>query len=130
MAKAINWPSAFRDEILAEDCEALRSACRLGTLYYENRYWVPDEVVDIRVNHKKIRKAKVVGDLRQCALKDLTPEDFQRLKSTLKSAEALRQFLAETYAQPVDADTLITLVTYQNLPVVPEEIEAQDDPHI
>ncbi len=130
MAKAINWPLVFREEVIAEDCDALRVACRLGSLYYENRYWVPDEIVDIRVNHKKIRKAKVVGDLRQCALKELTAEDFQRLKSTLKTPEALGRFLSETYAQPVDADTLITLVTYQNLPVVPEEIEAPDDPHI
>lgn len=129
MAKAINWPLAFREEVIAEDCGALRVACRLGSLYYDNRYWVPDEIVDIRVNHKKIRKAKVVGDLRQYALKDLPPEDFQRLKSTLKTPEALRQFLSQTYNQPVEADTLITLVTYQNLPVVPEEVEVQDDPH-
>ena len=64
MAKAINWPTQFRDEVLGEDTDTLRCALRLGTLYYDNQYWVPDAVVDIRVNHLKIRKAKIAGDLK------------------------------------------------------------------
>lgn len=130
MAKAINWPRQFRDEVIAEDCETERCAFRLGNLYYENRYWVPDEVVDIRVDHKKIRKAVVVGDLRQCALRDLSPEDLRRVKNALQTKEALMRFLSETYNQPVDENTLVTIVTYKNRPIVPEEMETQDDPHM
>lgn len=123
MAKAINWPLPFRDEVLAEDCEQERIALRLGRLYYDNRYWVPDEIVDIRVSHKKVRLARVVGDLRQCAIRELSAEDFQRLKKPLQNQQAVVDFLAETYSQPVDAGTLVTIVTYQNQPVIQEEIE-------
>jgi hypothetical protein len=130
MAKAINWPLAFREEVISEDCENLYSAFRLGSLYYENRYWVPDEVVDIRVNHKKIRKAQVVGDLRQCAICELTESDFRQQKTSLRTPEALIRFLAETYNQSVDEQTPVTIVTYRNQPVIPEEIEQQDDPHM
>ncbi len=130
MAKAINWPLAFRDEILAEDSESLRCALRLGDLYYDNRYWVPDEVVDIRCNHKKIRKATVVGDLRRCPLRELTDEDLSRLKAPLRTHQAVMAFLRETYGQPVEEATLVTLVTYRNHPVVPDEVEEADDPHM
>lgn len=130
MAKAINWPVQFRDEVIAEDTEREYCALRVGNLYYENRYWVPDEKVDIRVNHKKIRKATVVGDLRQCAIQDLTEQDLQRLKRDLQNKEAIIRFLAETYNQPVDENTLVTIVTYRNHPIVPEEMEMQDDPHM
>ena len=30
MAKAINWPAAFRDEVIGEDCSGERIALRLG----------------------------------------------------------------------------------------------------
>lgn len=130
MAKAINWPLAFRDEIIAEDCDALHIAFRLGRLYYDNRYWVPEEVVDIRVNHKKIRKATVVGDLRQCAIRDLSAEDLACQKTSLRSHEAIIEFLSTTYQQPVDDSTLVTIVTYRNQPIIPEEMEEADDPHL
>ncbi len=130
MAKAINWPIQFRDEVIAEDCEQERIALRLGDLYYQNRYWVPDEVVDIRVNHKKIRKGVIVGDLRQCAIKDLTTQDLQQQKQALQSHAALIRFLAETYNQPVDENTRVTIVTYKNQPIIPDDMETQDDPHM
>lgn len=130
MAKAINWPQQFRDEVIAEDTEQLRCAFRLGKLYYENRYWVPDEVVDIRVNHRCIRKAKVVGDLRQCPIRDLAPSDLNCQKKTLQTQAAIIQFLSETYSQPVDENTWVTIVSYKNFPVVPEEMDVQDDGHM
>jgi 3-methyladenine DNA glycosylase AlkD len=123
VAKAINWPLPFRDEVLAEDSEQERIALRVGSLYYDNRYWVPDEVVDIRVNHKKVRLGRVVGDLRQCPICELSTEDFKRLKKPLQNQQAVIDFLAETYNQPVNMDTLVTIVTYQNHPVIQEEIE-------
>jgi hypothetical protein len=130
MAKAINWPLQFRDEVIAEDTQREYCALRLGNLYYENRYWVPDEVVDIRVNHKKIRKATIVGDLRQCSISQLGADDLQRLKRDLQKHDAIIRFLSETYNQPVDENTLVTIVTYRNQPIVPEDMEAQDDPHM
>jgi hypothetical protein len=96
MAKAINWPLPFRDEVLAEDCEQ---------------------------EHKKVRMGRVVGDLRQCAIHALSAEDFSRLKKPLQTPQAVIDFLTTTYNQPVDENTLVTIVTYQNHPVIPEDIE-------
>ena len=123
MAKAINWPESFREEILAEDSEALHIALRIGALYFTNQYWVPDEIVDIRVNHFKVRQGVVVGELRQCCLGLLTVNDYALLKSTLRTRENVIAFLAANYQVPVDNDTLVTIVTYRNKPLIPEEIE-------
>ena len=130
MPKAINWPQQFREEVIAETTEQICCAFRLGNLYYENRYWVPDEVVDIRVNHRRIRKGQVLGDLRQCAIQDLTDEDLSHQKVGLRTKDALIHFLAETYNQPVDENTLVTIVTYKNFPIVPDEMDVQDDAHM
>ncbi len=130
MAKAINWPLTFRDEVINEDSDRLHCACRLGSLYYEHRYWVPDEVVDIRVNHRKIRKATVVGDLRQSPIRELAESDWAGLKSSLRTPAALIRFLSKTYNQPVTEETLVTIVSYRNHPVIPEDMEQQDDPHL
>jgi hypothetical protein len=129
MAKAINWPLAFREEVLTEDTSTLRCALRLGTLYFDNRYWVPDEVVDIRVNHLKIRPASVVGDLKSCAIKDLTADDRAALKRDLSSTEAVIDFLKNTYQQSVDENTVVTVVYYKNHEIDPETLEQVDDPH-
>lgn len=130
MAKAINWPLAFREEVLAEDSQSERLALRLGNLYYHNHYWVPQEEVDIRVNHKKVRKAVITQELRQCPLEALQADDFQKLKASLQNLEALIQFLAQTYNRSVSASSLVTVVTYRNSPVIPEEVEMDDDPHM
>ena len=130
MAKAINWPVAFREEVLAEDTHKIHVALRLGDLYYANRYWVDGEVVDIRINHLKARKATVVGDLKQVRIADLSSEDFVALKSTLKSVDAVVTFLATTYDQPVTSETLVTLVYYRNHEIDPENCDVQDDPHL
>ena len=130
MSKAINWPSQFRDEVLGEDTAGLHCALRLGRMYYENQYWVPDEVVDIRVNHLKIRKAKIVGELKLCPIKDLSATDLAQYKSTLRTPEAVAAFLAGNYQQPVDANTEVTVVYYKNMPIVPEDVEVQDDSHM
>ncbi len=130
MAKAINWPLAFRDEVLAEDTEQTYCAFRLGRLYYDNSYWVPGEIVDIRVNHLKVRKAEVIGSLLCAPLRDLPPDVWARQKSSLQTLSAMMAFLSATYRQPVDEQTEVTVVTYRNHPVIPEELETQDDPHL
>ncbi len=128
MAKAINWPAEFRDEILAEDTESIFCAFRLGTLYYEGGYWTPGEEVDIRCNHLKIRRAVVEGDLQRCRVGDLSPDLLARQKGRLQSIPAVIAFLTETYDRPVDENTELTVVCYRNLPVVPENVESEPDP--
>lgn len=126
MAKAINWPLAFYNEVLAEDCEQLRSAFRLGTLYYDHHYWTAGEIVDIRVNHLKVRQGRIEGDLKRYRLKELGADDLQCQKTALQTQATVQAFLQETYQQTVTEDSWITVVTYKNLPVIPEEIESAD----
>jgi hypothetical protein len=130
VSKAINWPGQYRDEVIGESEEALCSAFRLGRLYYDNRYWVDGEEVDIRVNHKIIRKAVVVGELKCCPIRELSAEDYAGQKNGLKTAEAVVSFLAENYNQPVTPETEITVVYYKNKPIDPDHMEVQDDPHM
>lgn len=130
MTKAINWPLPFRQEVIEEPDNTLYCAFRLGRLYYDNHYWVDGEEVDIRVNHKIIRKAVVVGQLKCCPIRELTPEDYAAQKKSLQTMEAVIEFLAQTYQQPVTPDTEVTVVYYQNKPVNPDLMEVEDDPHM
>jgi hypothetical protein len=68
--------------------------------------------------------------MRQCAIQELADEDLQAQKQTLRTKEALMRFLSDTYQQPVDEQTLVTIVQYRNQPLVPEDMEVQDDPHM
>jgi|AACY02.10.fsa_nt_gi hypothetical protein len=128
MAKAINWPGQFRDEILGENTEDLFCALRLGTVYYDGRFWTDGEEVDIRCDQLRLRRAIVTGDLKACAIQELAPDDLSKLKSGLDSHDAVIQYLHQTYNQPVDPTTVVTVVTYRNLPIIDEAIESQDDP--
>jgi hypothetical protein len=123
MAKAINWPAHYRATILSEPLEVAYIALRLGRLYFENQFWVPDEVVDVRSGHLRVRRGQVKGELRCLKLQDLGPEDFKRLKPGLQTLEALIPFLQQNYGQPVSPQTEVTVVTYQNLPVDPEHLD-------
>ncbi len=127
MAKAINWPRVFREEVLAEDSERLFSAFRLGTLYYDGGYWMPGEEVDIRCEHLKIRRGLVQGDLKSCRIQELTTEDLSRQKSSLQNVPAVIHFLETHYNQPVTEETEITVVYYKNKPIVADEVEAEAD---
>jgi hypothetical protein len=129
MAKAINWPLQFRDEILAEDCITVFSAFRTGSLYYDNQYWVPDEIVDIRVNHKKVRQATVIGELLLLPVKALTPNHLSHYKKSLQTHALVVDFLAQQYNQPVTSETLITVVHYVNHAIDYNCLEQDDDPH-
>lgn len=130
MAKAINWPQKFRDDVIREETDELQCAFRLGSLYFDNHYWSDGEEILIRVNHKVIRKAKVVGDMKKCALKDLDARDLEMHKPGVKTVDEVIQYLAQTYKQEVDPETVITVVYYKNLPIDPEIMEVEDDPHM
>jgi hypothetical protein len=130
MAKAINWPGQFRNEVIEESTDQCFVAFRLGRLYYDHHYWVDGEIIDLRVNHKIIRKAVIVGEMKCCAIQDLTDEDFTAQKTGIKTHEQTVQFLAETYEKEVTPSSEITVVYYKNLPVDPEIMEVEDDPHM
>ncbi len=130
MAKAINWPRQYRDEVMEEPSDKRFAAFRLGRLYFDNHYWVAGEEVDIRVNHRIIRRATIIGDMKCCSIEDLMPEDYEAQKSDLKTPEAVISFLSSTYEKPVTPQTEVTVVYYQNHPLDPEIMDTQDDPHM
>lgn len=130
MSKAINWPAAYRQTVLEEDTDTLRCAFRLGRLYYDHTYWVDGEEVDIRVNHKIIRKGVIVGALKCCPISQLAPADFAAQKAGVQSIDEAVAFLTQTYNQPVTPSTEVTVVYYRNCPLDPEILEVEDDPHM
>lgn len=127
MGKAINWSEEFYSEVINEDCETCKIALRPGTLYYDNGYYVKNEIVDIRVNHKFIRKAEIIENMKILKIKDLSNEFLLFYKKDLRRKPDIIDFLANYYKKPVNMDTIVTIITYKNLPV--ELADGQDDPH-
>lgn len=121
MAKSINWPLTFLSVVQTEPENQPFLAVRLGTLYFDNQYWVPDEIVDIRVNHEIVRQGKVVSPVQLTTVSELTSQQLAQLKPSLQSIDALINFLQSTYQPetPVLPETEITLVEYINLPLQP-----------
>jgi hypothetical protein len=126
MAKAINWPEAYRHFWLTEaDPATTYCALRLGDLYFTNQYWVPAEVVDLRAGHKRIRKATVTQAVEQYPLEALPALVLASLPLGLgQSLATVQAFLIETYQQPVTPQTLVTVVYYHCHPVDLDEVEA------
>jgi hypothetical protein len=121
MAKSINWPLTFLTAVQTEPENHPFLAVRLGKLYFDNQYWVPDEIVDIRVNHEIVRQGKVVSPVQLTTVSELTTPQLAQLKPSLQSVDALINFLQSTYQPetPVSPETEITLVEYINLPLQP-----------
>jgi hypothetical protein len=63
-------------------------------------------------------------------IRSIPPKDYAAQKSTLKTEEAVIQFLSDTYDQAVTPDTEVTIVYYQNRPLDPAIMDTQDDPHM
>lgn len=129
MSKAINWPSQFLDEVINEKTSDIKVAFRLGDLYYDHHYYVEDEVVDIRVNHKVIRQGQIIGNMRLCKINELSEDDFAKQKTNLKTVENVVQYLADTYNEEVESSSEITVIYYKNLEL-PEVIGTNSDPHM
>lgn len=127
MAKAINWPIDFYDEILNEDSTSPRIALRIGTIYFDNDYYVPNEIVDIRINHKIERKAIITDNLKLFKIKDLNEEIIKKYKKNLQDKSKIIEFLSSNYNQEITEETPVTVIIYQNLPI--EEFDGIDDPH-
>lgn len=128
MAKAINWPEKFYDEIMAEDIDKPKIAIRIGSLYFDNGYYVNGEIVDIRVNHKIVRKGQIVEEMRITKIKDLSQNDIEMYKSTLQRKSDIIGFLSANYNQHIDEENIVTVITYKNFAI--KEGETHEDPHI
>ncbi|MEI8389668.1 MAG: hypothetical protein WCG23_07250 [bacterium] len=127
MAKAINWPKEFYDEVISEDMESVRIAIRPGSLYFDNCYYTPDEVVDIRVDHKIVRQGIIVGDLELVKIKDISDENLAKYKKSMSNKKDLIDFLSKNYNQQINDDDEVTLITYKNLEIAAPD---DDDPHM
>lgn len=126
MPKAINWPTPYRDTILAENTEDTYCAFRLGELYYTGQYWTPDEPIDIRCNHLKVRRGVVRGELVKTTIGALDKEILCHQKPDLQTVEAIHQFFSTHYGETTTDDTVITVVFYQNLAVDAEYMDPPD----
>lgn len=127
MAKAINWPKEFYNEVISEDTESEKTAIRLGSIYFDNGYFTDKEIIDIRVDHKVIRKAVILGEAKLLKINELSDEDMSKYKKSMDNKTNLINFLSKNYNQQVNEETEITLITYKNLEIVPSE---DDDPHM
>ena len=127
MAKAINWPKEFYEEVISEDMESVRIAIRPGSLYFDNCYYTPDEVVDIRVDHKIVRQGIIVGDLELVKIKDISDENLAKYKKSMSNKKDLIDFLSKNYNQQINDDDEVTLITYKNLEIAAPD---DDDPHM
>ena len=127
MSKAINWSKEFYDEVVSEDMESARIAIRPGNIYYENGYYTPNEIVDIRVDHKVVRKGIILGDLKLMKIKDISDESLAKYKKSMSNKQDLINFLSKNYNQQINEDNEVTLITYKNLEM---EVSEYDDPHM
>ena len=131
MAKAINWPIEFYEEVISEDMDSQKTAARLGSLYFDNGYYTNKEIIDIRVNHKVARKAVIDGEMHLLKIKDISDSDMLKFKKGMQSKSDLINFLIKNYSkyykEPINEETKVTLITYKNLDIVPFE---HDDPHM
>ena len=127
MAKAINWPKEFYNEVILEDMDSPRIAIRPGSSYYDNSYYTPNEIIDIRVDHKVVRKGIISGDVKLLKIKEISDEDLAKYKKSMGNKTDLINFLSKNYNQQINEDNEVTLITYKNLEIVPSE---NDDPHM
>ncbi len=128
MAKAINWPQEFYDEVVSEDMDSLRIAIRPGSIYFDNGYFTDNEVIDIRINHKIARKGLIFGDMQLLKIKELLDEDLAKYKKSLQDKASVISFLSKNYNQQINEESSVTLITYKNLEAVPPDED--DDPHM
>jgi len=129
MAKAINWPKEFYEEVMSEDTDSQKIAIRPGSIYYENGYYTDKEIIDVRVNHKIVRKGFIDGDMRLLKIKDISDEDLNKYKSALRDKTNLINFLSDNYKLELNEESEVTLISYKNLDIaIPDDDD--DDPHM
>ncbi|MDD3150691.1 MAG: hypothetical protein PHV68_07630 [Candidatus Gastranaerophilales bacterium] len=128
MPKSINWPQEFYKEIINEEVKSLKVAIRPGTLYADTNYFRKNDIVDIRVNHKIVRKALIYHDMLVGQINELPENITDLFKAEYKSQKLIAEFLKKTYNKHVDENTMVTIIPYLNLPLQ-KEVNV-DDPHL
>ncbi len=128
MAKSINWSKEFLEEISTEDSQNERIALRIGNLYYDNNYFLKNDIVYIRVDQKIVRKAVITKPMQLCSISEIPDETLNKLKTKLRDKKIITEFLSENYNQEVTLNTPVTIVFYQNLKL--EKTPLSDDPHM
>ena len=121
MAKAINWPFKYYEEITMESVNSPKIALRPGCLYYDNNYYRDGDKVDIRVQHRVVRPAVIQGKMKLKRIKDLTQEEIKACKSDLNNIPAIILFLNENYELSLDENSEVTVITYRNLMIINSE---------
>ena len=128
MSKAINWSEQFLDEVMNEDDHIQKIALRIGSLYFDTKYYSNGEIVDIRVNHKIVRKGIIIDDLILCKISELDSEIIKGYKKELNSIDKITNFLSTNYNLLVDGNTEVTVIKYKNLNLNKQAV--LDDPHL
>lgn len=128
MSKALNWPARFYDEVLSENTDDRRIALRIGSVYYDNSYYPQGEIIDIRVDHKVVRKGQIIDDMRLLKIKELTDEQISQYKSSLNSKSQIIKFLSDNYGRHVDENTAVTVISYKN--IATNQNDSIEDPHM
>lgn len=127
MAKAINWPQEFKNEVINEAEDSIKIAIRPGRLYHDTKYYHKGEIVHIRIDNTIIRTAVIQEEMKVCKIKDISKVDLNLLKNSLQSTESIKNFLSKRYNICIDENTEVTIITYRNLGLTDEAL--QDDPH-
>lgn len=126
MPRAINWPRQFLNEIMNEDDSSERIAIRLGSLYFDNKYFDKEDTIQIRADGNVVREAKITRDLKLSTINDLDDNLLKLNKQHLQTRHAVIEFLSRVYHKKVENDSEITLIFYKNLALQDFDI---DDPH-
>lgn len=127
MAKTINWPQQFHDEVINEVEDSIKLAIRPGRLYYDTHYYKKGDIVDIRIENTVVRRAMVHDDLKIITVKDIQQVELNLFKKSLQSKEAIINFLSERYDLCADENTEVTLIAYRNMDLV--DTSENEDPH-
>jgi hypothetical protein len=124
MPKTINWPLSCYEAITTATPESEVLALRLGTLYYDNRYWNPGDVVDVRVNHEIMRQAEISREMRSCRIEELDEADWALLPFPCQSSADVVAFLRQTYPEkhaeePIAEASIVSVVYCRYLEMAP-----------
>lgn len=127
MPKTIQWNEEFEQEILKEPTGAIYIAVRPGRLYFDTQYFKKGDIVDIRIKNKVIRKAMIQNDPKLLQINELTPSDYNLLKSSINTKETLKDFLEKNYKIELNNTSEITVIPYNNMNLV--YLKENVDPH-
>lgn len=127
MPKTIQWNEEFEQEVLKEPTGGIYIAIRPGKLYFETKYFKKGDIIDIRIKNKVVRKAMIQSDPKLLQINELTPSDYNLLKSSINTKETLKDFLEKNYKIKLNDASEITVISYNNMNLV--YLKENVDPH-